>query len=143
MSARHPIIAVTGSSGAGTTSVRKIFEDLFQREGVGAAYVEGDSFHRYTRDEMHRAIDHGKHVAVQVEQTDHARRRGGERSHRCHGQDALDRGLRQREALLTDVASGHPITSVAQAHAGQPVRAALADGEVDLKVLAPAVQNRP
>jgi phosphoribulokinase len=57
MSARHPIIAVTGSSGAGTTSVRKIFEDLFQREGVGAAYVEGDSFHRYTRDEMHRAIE--------------------------------------------------------------------------------------
>ena len=57
MSKRHPIIAVTGSSGAGTTVVRKIFEDLFRREGIHAAFVEGDSFHRYTRDEMHRAIE--------------------------------------------------------------------------------------
>ncbi|HEY0826107.1 MAG TPA: exodeoxyribonuclease VII large subunit [Ramlibacter sp.] len=45
-------------------------------------------------------------------------------------------------ALLTDAASGHPITSVRQAHAGQAVRAALADGEVDLRV-APAGPNRP
>jgi phosphoribulokinase len=57
MSKRHPIIAVTGSSGAGTTSVRKIFDDLFGREGIRAAFVEGDSFHRYTRDEMNRAIE--------------------------------------------------------------------------------------
>jgi phosphoribulokinase len=57
MSKRHPIIAVTGSSGAGTTVVRKIFEDLFRREGIQAAFVEGDSFHRYTRDEMHCAIE--------------------------------------------------------------------------------------
>jgi len=57
MSSRHPIIAVTGSSGAGTTSVRKIFEDLFQRENVRAAMVEGDSFHRYSRHEMHLAIE--------------------------------------------------------------------------------------
>ena len=57
MSSRHPIIAVTGSSGAGTTSVRKIFEDLLQREGIRAALVEGDSYHRYSRDEMRLAID--------------------------------------------------------------------------------------
>jgi phosphoribulokinase len=57
MSSRHPIIAVTGSSGAGTTAVRKIFEDLFQRERVRAALVEGDSYHRYSRDEMQRAIE--------------------------------------------------------------------------------------
>ena len=57
MSKRHPIIAVTGSSGAGTTVVRRIFEDLFQREGIHAALVEGDSFHRYTRGEMQRAIE--------------------------------------------------------------------------------------
>jgi phosphoribulokinase len=57
MSTLHPIIAVTGSSGAGTTLVRRIFEDLFQREGLKAAFVEGDSFHRYTREEMRRAID--------------------------------------------------------------------------------------
>jgi phosphoribulokinase len=57
MSRRHPIIAVTGSSGAGTTSVRKTFEGIFQREGVNAALIEGDSFHRYDRDEMRRLIE--------------------------------------------------------------------------------------
>ena len=49
MSMRHPIIAVTGSSGAGTTSVSKTFEQIFRREHIKAAFVEGDSFHRYDR----------------------------------------------------------------------------------------------
>lgn len=52
MSIKHPIISVTGSSGAGTTSVRRTFEQIFRREGIEAAYVEGDSFHRYDRAEM-------------------------------------------------------------------------------------------
>ena len=52
MSAKHPIIGVTGSSGAGTTSVMRTFEQIFRREGVNAAFVEGDSFHRYNRAEM-------------------------------------------------------------------------------------------
>ena len=52
MSEKHPIIAITGSSGAGTTSVTHTFEDIFRREGVHAAIVEGDSFHRYERTEM-------------------------------------------------------------------------------------------
>ena len=52
MSARHPIIAVTGSSGAGTTSVTRTFNWIFRREGVNAVLVEGDSFHRYNRNEM-------------------------------------------------------------------------------------------
>jgi phosphoribulokinase len=52
VSARHPIIAITGSSGAGTTSVSKTFEQIFRREGVNAAFVEGDAFHRYDRAEM-------------------------------------------------------------------------------------------
>lgn len=52
MSARHPIIAITGSSGAGTTSVMRTFEQIFRREGVKAAFVDGDSFHRYDRAEM-------------------------------------------------------------------------------------------
>jgi len=54
MSARHPIIAITGSSGAGTTSVTRTFQQIFRREGVNAAIVEGDSFHRYDRQEMKR-----------------------------------------------------------------------------------------
>jgi phosphoribulokinase len=49
MSAMHPIIAVTGSSGAGTTSVMRTFEQIFRREDIKAAFVEGDSFHRYDR----------------------------------------------------------------------------------------------
>ena len=49
MSARHPIIAVTGSSGAGTTTVKTTFEWIFRREKIEAAIVEGDAFHRYDR----------------------------------------------------------------------------------------------
>lgn len=52
MSAKHPIVAITGSSGAGTTSVTRTFEHIFRREGVKAAIVEGDSFHRYDRADM-------------------------------------------------------------------------------------------
>lgn len=52
MSVKHPIIAITGSSGAGTSSVARTFEQIFRREGVKAAFIEGDSFHRYDRAEM-------------------------------------------------------------------------------------------
>lgn len=54
MSERHPIISVTGSSGAGTTSVTRTFENIFRREGVSASIIEGDSFHRFDRQEMKR-----------------------------------------------------------------------------------------
>ena len=57
MSRKHPIIAVTGSSGAGTTAVRKAFEAIFGLEHIEAALIEGDSFHRYNRDEMRRLIE--------------------------------------------------------------------------------------
>jgi phosphoribulokinase len=56
VSAKHPIIAITGSSGAGTTSVMRTFEQIFRRESVKAAFVEGDSFHRYDRAEMKRQM---------------------------------------------------------------------------------------
>ena len=52
MSEKHPIIAITGSSGAGTSSVTRTFENIFRREKVRAAVIEGDSFHRYDRKEM-------------------------------------------------------------------------------------------
>jgi phosphoribulokinase len=54
VSERHPIIAITGSSGAGTSTVTRTFANIFRREGVKAAIVEGDSFHRYNRQEMKR-----------------------------------------------------------------------------------------
>ena len=56
MSIEHPIISVTGSSGAGTTTVRFTFEQIFRREGITAACIEGDAFHRYDRAEMKRAM---------------------------------------------------------------------------------------
>ena len=52
MSTPHPIIAVTGSSGAGTSSVSRTFQQIFRRDRVNAAFVEGDAFHRYDRAEM-------------------------------------------------------------------------------------------
>jgi len=52
MSAKHPIIAITGSSGAGTSSVTSTFQEIFRREKVEAAVIEGDSFHRYDREGM-------------------------------------------------------------------------------------------
>ena len=54
MSEKHPIIAITGSSGAGTSSVTRTFENIFRREKVSAAIIEGDSFHRYDRLEMRK-----------------------------------------------------------------------------------------
>ncbi|MBV1704128.1 MAG: phosphoribulokinase [Hyphomicrobiales bacterium] len=61
MSIRHPIIAITGSSGAGTTSVKRTFDQIFRREGVKAAYIEGDAFHRFDRVEMRaRMAEAGK-----------------------------------------------------------------------------------
>jgi phosphoribulokinase len=56
MSASHPIISVTGSSGAGTTSVRRTFEHIFRREKISAAFIEGDAFHRYDRTDMRRVM---------------------------------------------------------------------------------------
>jgi phosphoribulokinase len=56
VSVKHPIISVTGSSGAGTTSVKKTFEVIFRRENVNAAYIEGDSFHRYDRNQMRKQM---------------------------------------------------------------------------------------
>ncbi|MBB1437222.1 phosphoribulokinase [Shewanella sp. SG41-4] len=52
MSAKHPIIAVTGSSGAGTTTTTTAFIHIFRQLGINAAFVEGDSFHNFTRAEM-------------------------------------------------------------------------------------------
>lgn len=56
MSAKHPIISVTGSSGAGTSTIKQIFEHLFFREKVNACFIEGDAFHRYDRSSMKQAM---------------------------------------------------------------------------------------
>ena len=56
MSVKHPIIVVTGSSGAGTTTVKHTFDQIFRREGITAAWIEGDAFHRYDRAEMRQKM---------------------------------------------------------------------------------------
>lgn len=63
MSQKHPIIAVTGSSGAGTTTVMRSFAHIFRRENLFAQVIEGDSYHRFDRKEMRervRKADHGE-----------------------------------------------------------------------------------
>ena len=67
MSERHPIIAVTGSSGAGTSTVKVAFEHIFRREHVDPVIIEGDAFHRYDRQEMRRqlraAVEEGRNLS--------------------------------------------------------------------------------
>ncbi len=56
MSVKHPVVAITGSSGSGTTTVKHTFQQIFRREKINAAIVEGDAFHRYDRVEMRRKM---------------------------------------------------------------------------------------
>ncbi|MDP1524487.1 MAG: phosphoribulokinase [Rhodocyclaceae bacterium] len=55
MSVKHPVIAITGSSGAGTSTVTKSFAHVFRREKLTAAIIEGDSFHKFDRKAMKEA----------------------------------------------------------------------------------------
>ena len=56
MSQKHPIVAVTGSSGAGTSTVKRAFEHIFLRENINPVVIEGDSFHRFDRASMKTAM---------------------------------------------------------------------------------------
>ena len=57
MSTKHPIISVTGSSGAGTSTVKATFDQIFRREKIKAVSIEGDAFHRYNRADMKAELD--------------------------------------------------------------------------------------
>ena len=57
MSKKHPVVVVTGSSGAGTSTVKKALESIFHRQKIRAALIEGDSFHRYDRATMREQMD--------------------------------------------------------------------------------------
>ncbi|CUS48186.1 MAG: phosphoribulokinase PrkB [Idiomarinaceae bacterium HL-53] len=67
MSEKHPIIAVTGSSGSGTTTTGQAVRHIFRYLKAEAAFIEGDSFHRYSRPEMDVAIrkaqEQGRHIS--------------------------------------------------------------------------------
>jgi len=62
MSIKHPIISVTGSSGAGTSTVKTTFDQIFRREGIKSVSIEGDAFHKYNRADMKAELD--KRLAV-------------------------------------------------------------------------------
>ena len=57
MSKKHPIISVTGSSGAGTSTVKATFDQIFRREGIRAVSIEGDAFHKYNRADMRHQLE--------------------------------------------------------------------------------------
>jgi phosphoribulokinase len=67
MSLKHPIIAITGSSGAGTTTTTNAIRHIFRNLKVNSASVGGDSFHRFTRPEMEveirKAQEQGRHIS--------------------------------------------------------------------------------
>ncbi len=60
MSIQHPIVSVTGSSGAGTSFVKRAVEKIFDREKLKVAIIEGDSFHKYSRVEMRAEVAKSK-----------------------------------------------------------------------------------
>lgn len=57
MSKKHPIISVTGSSGAGTSTVKATFDQIFRREKIKTVSIEGDAFHRYNRADMKAELE--------------------------------------------------------------------------------------
>ncbi len=67
MSVKHPVIAITGSSGAGTTTTTNAIKHIFRNLNVSPAMVAGDSFHRFTRPEMEveirKAQEQGRHIS--------------------------------------------------------------------------------
>ncbi|RMG56856.1 MAG: phosphoribulokinase [Gammaproteobacteria bacterium] len=68
MSKKHPVVAVTGSSGAGTSTVKRAFENIFRREKINPVIIEGDSLHSLDRmafrEEMKRQEEQGnKHFS--------------------------------------------------------------------------------
>jgi phosphoribulokinase len=60
MSARHPIIGVTGSSGAGTSTALKVFVRLFEELKLKPALIEGDAFHGLDREQNRAAIERAR-----------------------------------------------------------------------------------
>jgi len=64
MSKKHPVVVITGSSGAGTSTVKKALLSIFLRQKINSVVIEGDSFHRYDRVAMKNKLD----ASIQVGQ---------------------------------------------------------------------------
>jgi len=66
MSRKHPVVVVTGSSGAGTSTVKKALESIFNRQRINSVVIEGDSFHRYDRAEMLREMEKASQAGISL-----------------------------------------------------------------------------
>jgi len=66
MSAMYPIVAVTGSSGAGTSTVKSAIQHILRRDQFKAAFVEGDSFHKYNRVEMKQMLQEASEAGANL-----------------------------------------------------------------------------
>ena len=64
MSIKHPVVVVTGSSGAGTSTVRKALESIFHRRKIKSVVIEGDSLHRYDRETMQQKMDQASRAGL-------------------------------------------------------------------------------
>ncbi len=158
MSAKHPIVAITGSSGAGTTSVMWTFQQIFRREGVKAAVIEGDSFHRYDRVEMRERMkeetakgnDHFSHFGPdsnlfeELEQTFRAYGATGTgRSRKYLHDDEEAAPYKQKPGTFTpweDIPTGTDLLFYEGLHGGVKTDKVDIAGQVDLLVgVAPAI----
>lgn len=54
------MIAVTGSSGAGTSTFMQVFERVARALDLRPAFVEGDAFHAYDREQMQAAVSRAR-----------------------------------------------------------------------------------
>jgi phosphoribulokinase len=107
MSVKHPIIAITGSSGAGTSTVQDTFQKIFTREKVTAAFIEGDAFHKYDRaamkekiaDEESRGDTHFSHFSPEANELEilesvfeqYGREGTGKTRHYVHDEEEAER----------------------------------------------------
>jgi phosphoribulokinase len=158
MSAKHPIVAITGSSGAGTTSVMWTFQQIFRREGVKAAVIEGDSFHRFDRVEMREKMkeetakgnDHFSHFGPEsnlfeeLEQTFRAYGATGTgRSRKYLHDDEEAAPYKQKPGTFTpweDIPTGTDLLFYEGLHGGVKTEKVNIAGQVDLLVgVAPAI----
>ena len=118
MSQKHPVVVITGSSGAGTSTVKKTLISIFQRQKINPAVIEGDSFHRYNREEMQRlqieASNKGENFSQfgaganqlkRLEQLfkDYGESNQGEQRHYLHGEDEVNH---HSQRLEVDFKSG-------------------------------------
>jgi phosphoribulokinase len=60
VSAKHPIVAVTGMAGAGLSTVRHAFKAVFERLAIRPAIVHGDGFRRYTDRQFAALLDEAR-----------------------------------------------------------------------------------